>query len=214
MLFSIIRSFFVILIINIKIIYFKYKNKKIIFFYYPNKQLSKPANYIEYLFHDFGKDFVIIFGFNSQNAAVDKNHYYIKYGFLKWIYNVDIFFDNVCVETFTNKSIKIFMHHDIYDTPLVNIEKEKELFERMIKYDFLFLSNKKNINMFKNFFDKYNSVLNNSIPKMIESGYVKLDYLKKNINKIDLKNNNVVIAPTTHLGFNELSLFNNFEKII
>jgi len=143
MLFSIIRSLFIILIINIKIIYFKYKNKKIIFFYYPSKQLTKPANYIEYLFHDFGKDFTIFFGFNSQNIVGDKNHYYIKYGFLKWIYNVDIFIDNMCVDVFTNKSIKIFMHHDIYDTPLVNITKEKELFERMIKYDFLFLSNKK-----------------------------------------------------------------------
>ncbi len=214
MIFSIIRSLFTTLAINIKIIYLKYKNKKIIFFYYPSKQLAKPANYIEYLFHDFGKDFAIFFGFNSQNIVGDKNHYYIKYGFLKWIYNVDIFFDNMCVDVFTNKSIKIYMHHDIYDTPLVNIAKEKELFERIIKYDFLFLSNKKNINMFKNFFDKYNSVLNNNIPKTIESGYVKLDYLKKNINKIDLKNNNVVIAPTNHLGFNELSLFHNLEQII
>ena len=81
----------------------------------------------------------------------------------------------------------------------------------MISY---FSQTKKSINMFKNFFDKYNSVLNNTIPKTIESGYVKLDYLKKNINKIDLKNNNVVIAPTTHLGFNELSLFHNLEQII
>ena len=144
MIFSIIRSLFLILAINIKIIYLKYKNKKIIFFYYPSKQLTKPANYIEYLFHDFGKDFTIFFGFNSQNIVGDKNHYYIKYGFLKWIYNVDIFIDNMCVDVFTNKSIKIFMHHDIYGSPLVNITKEKELFERMIKYDFIFLSNKKN----------------------------------------------------------------------
>ena len=181
MIFTIIKSFFIILKINIKIIYLKYKNKKIIFFYYPSKQLTKPANYIEYLFRDFGEDFAIFFGFNSQNIVGDKNHYYIKYGFLKWIYNVDVFFDNVCVETFTNKSIKIFMHHDIYDTPLVNISKEKELFERMIKYDYIFLSNEKNIHMFKNFFNKYNLALNSNIPKTIESGYVKLDYLKKKL---------------------------------
>ncbi len=80
-------------------------------------------NYIEDLFDNLGKNFLVIFGFNSSNVAQHKHQYYIKYGSLKYIYNVDIFYDNVCVDLFTNKSIRIFMHHDIYDSPI--IEKKK-----------------------------------------------------------------------------------------
>jgi hypothetical protein len=64
---------------------------------------------------------------------------------------------------------------------LVSVKKEKELFKRLLKYDFIFTPNKTSVSMFINFFKKYNSGLNLKVPKIIETGYIKLDYLKKNI---------------------------------
>ena len=213
MSFLILKSFFSIIVINIKIIYFKFKNKKIIFFYDPVNRHTQSINYIEDLFDNFGKEFLIFFGFNSPNISGHKN-YYMKYNFLKWIYKVDIFLSNNVCDIFTNNSIKIYLHHDIYDSPLIDIKKEKELFQRLTKYDFLFLSNKKSTIMFNNFFDKYNSNLNGSIPKIMETGYLKLDYLKKNIKTYNSINNNIVIAPTIREHIKKLSMFDDLKKII
>tara|TARA_B100000795_G_C22797089_1_gene439904 strand:- start:749 stop:1876 length:1128 start_codon:yes stop_codon:yes gene_type:complete len=213
MSFEYTKILFSILSLNIKIIYLKYKNKKIIFFYSPSKKITNPANYIQDLFSEFEKDFVVIFGFNSENILKNENYYFIKPFFLKFIYNVDIFFDNSVSTVFTNKSIRILMHHDIYHTPLLNSEKEKTIFEKIYNYDFILLSNKKNVFIFKSIFNNHFSNLNKNSPKLVESGYVKLDYLK-NLNKINLKNNSIVIAPTNYKILKELSIFYNIEKII
>ncbi len=211
--FLILKSFFSIIVINIKIIYFKFKNKKIIFFYDSNKRHTQSINYIEDLFDNFGKEFLIFFGFNSPNISGHKN-YYIKYSFLKWIYKIDIFLSNNVCDIFANNSIRIYLHHDIYDSPLIDLKKEKELFQRLAKYDFLFLSNKKSTIMFNNFFNKYNSNLSGNIPKIIETGYLKLDYLKKNIKTYNSINNNIVIAPTIREHIKKLSMFDDLKKII
>lgn len=212
-LFLILKSFFSIVIINLKIIYFKFKNKKIIFFYDPNKQHNQSINYIEDLFNDFGEEFLIFFGFNSPNIS-GHNNYYIKYSFLKWIFKVDIFFSNYVSDIFTNNSIKVYLHHDIYDGPLVDINKEKEFFQRLTNYDYLFLSNKKSTIMFNHYFNKYKSNLNGNIPKIMEAGYLKLDYLKKNIKTYNSINNNIVIAPTLHKHVEKLSMFDDLKKMI
>ena len=133
--------------------------------------------------------------------------------FLKFIYNVDIFIDNSVSKVFTNRSIRIFIHHDIYHTPLINSEKEKKIFEKIYNYDFILLSNKKNIDIFKSIFNNHISNLNKDSPKLLESGYVKLDYLKSR-NKINSKNGNIVIAPTNYKIIKELSIFHNLEIII
>jgi hypothetical protein len=106
------------------------------------------------------------------------------------------------------------MHHDIYDTPLVDVKNEKNFFQRLIKYDYLFLSNRKNMVMFQNFFNKHNSDFNNKIPKLMETGYLKLDYLKKKI-KLDRKIDNcIVIAPTIHLHIEKLTIYDDLENLI
>ena len=211
--FLILKSFFSIIVINIKIIYYKFKNKKVIFFYDPENRYTQSINYIEDLFDNFGKEFLIFFGFNSPNIS-GHNNYYIKYSFLKWIYKIDIFLSNNVCDIFANNSIRIYLHHDIYDSPLIDLKKEKELFQRLAKYDFLFLSNKKSTIMFNNFFNKYNSNLSGNIPKIIETGYLKLDYLKKNIKTYNSINNNIVIAPTIREHVKKLSMFDDLKKII
>jgi len=166
------------------------------------------------LFNSFNKNYLILYG-HEVDKFYEKDHYFVSQSFLlKWIFNVNIFISvNVC-DVFTNNSKKIYIHHDISTTPLASEEKEKELLKRLLKYDFIFLSNKQSISMFVNFFRKYNSNLKLKIPKIVETGYLRLDYLKKNSNLDGLINNSIVIAPTDYRHIENLSMFNDVEKII
>ena len=166
------------------------------------------------LFNSFNKNYLILYG-HEVDKFYEKNHYFVSHSFLlKWIFKVDIFISvNVC-DVFTNNSKKIYIHHDISTTPLVNEEKEKILLKRLLKYDFIFAPNKPSVSMFVNFFKKYNSNLNLKIPKIAETGYLRLDYLKKNNNLDGLINNSIVIAPTDYRHIENLSMFNDIEKII
>ena len=68
--------------------------------------------------------------------------------------------------------------------------------------------------MFQNFFNKHNSDFNNKIPKLMETGYLKLDYLRKKI-KLDRKiDNSIVIAPTDYRHVEKLSIYDDLENLI
>ena len=216
MIIDLFKAFLSLIKLNLIILFNKilYPKKKIIFFYQPKKNFNiKSANFIEDLFNDLGKNFLFFISFSSSNVK-GYNYYYIKQSFLKWIINVDLFLStNVC-DVFTKNSTAIYMHHDIYDTPLVDTKNEKKLFQRLIKYDYFFLSNRKNIVMFQNFFNKHNSDFSNKIPKLMETGYLKLDYLRKKI-KLDRKiDNSIVIAPTDYRHVEKLSIYDDLENLI
>lgn len=216
MIIDLFKAFLSLIKLNLIILFNKilYPKKKIIFFYQPKKNFGiKSANFIEDLFNDLGKNFIFFISFSSSNVR-GYNYYYIKQSFLKWIINVDLFLStNVC-DIFTKNSTAIYMHHDIYDTPLVDAKNEKKLFQRLIKYDYFFLSNRKNIVMFQNFFNKHNSDFNNKIPKLMETGYLKLDFLRKKI-KLDRKiDNSIVIAPTDYRHVEKLSIYDDLENLI
>ncbi len=208
------KSLFSVFTINFKIIFFKLRGKKILFFYSPSQRSNKVPSHIEYLFQNFEKDFIIIFGFNSKNILKNNNYYFIKPFFLKLIYNVDVFLDNICVWSFTNGSTRVLISHDLYYTPLSNAEKERLILQKMTNYDYILLSNKKNIEALKFFFDKYNFTNKLEIPKLIETGYIKLDFLKQSLFKTSSDKKNIIIAPTNQNTFNELTLFSNLEEII
>ena len=215
---KIITSIINVLKINIMIFKFKLFNNrnKIIFVYHPNKSLRlNHKDYLEDLFNEFGKNYLIIYG-HQNNKVNEKNYFFINHGLLlSWIFKVDIFLSSIICDVFTRNTIKVYMHHDIYDTPLVNDKKQKELFDRVIKYDYLFLPNKKSIKMFKNFFIKNNIESNSSLPELLESGYLKLDFL---IKKKKTYNNNIkksiIIAPTNFLAFPDLVFHIYLETLI
>ena len=52
-----------------------------------------------------------------------------------------IFFNNYLCENFPNKSKRIYLHHDIYDTPLAN-KIENEIKSKVIRYDYILLASK------------------------------------------------------------------------
>ena len=105
------------------------KDLKIIFFYFPVR--SYQDNILE-LIDEIKKEknIEVILGYNLGSANEVKNYekaFFINLGYLKFIKSVDIFLSSYVVYDFPDSLNKIYINHDIYDTPMVNLEKEKNL---------------------------------------------------------------------------------------
>lgn len=207
--FDIVFSLFSVVIINLIILFNRiFSKKKIGFFYHPKKNLTKNhIDYIEKYFSQY-KDFLFFYG--SLFFFKRKGYYLIKPFFLKFIYGVDIFFSNNVSDKFTHSSKKIYIHHDIFDTPLVEPKKENELKKRLIEYDYIIVSSDLTKKIFLRLFKKINSY-----PKLLSSKYLKLDYFLKKI-KVNQKKicKKILIAPTNFRSFPTLSIQKNIDKII
>ncbi len=210
---SSIASISNIIILNILFFYYKsIKKKKIIFFYHPKISLIKIHDYyIKDLFNKIKGNYKVIYGLqpssNFKSNFVDI--FYINQGYLRYIFNVDIFISLNIVDVFTKNSKKIYIHHSVYDTPLASKNKDNQLTKRLSKYDYILLSSKDAKNIFDKLFSKYYSVK----PKILIIGYLKLDYLKKNNNVLKVQNK-IVIAPTGIRSFPNLSMQKHLIKLI
>jgi hypothetical protein len=199
-----------LLIVNLLILYYRNINCKILIFYHPKDDLKNISYYHikKLLKFKNSKKIKIIILDNSKINAYRIN--YIKQYFLKYINGVDLFLSNYVCDTFPNKCQRIYLHHDIYDTPLVNPKKEKELFKRLNKYDHILLPSIKS----KKIFNKLTLNYKNKKIKLSIIGYFKLDHLKRTIlNFKEKKTKNIVIAPTNKYIFPQMSLINKIEKI-
>ena len=198
-----------ILILNIIIFYKKiFLKKKIIFFYHPKSELIKIHSY--YIKNIFSK----LKGFETFYGAKiffnDKNFFVIKSMLVRYIYGVDLFVSNNVCDYFTKNSIRVYIHHDIYDTPLVNNSKIQELSKRLCNYDHIFLTSKIFFNIFESIFKKKIKK-----PKLHEVGYLKLDYFKSIIKKNrKFSINKIILAPTNFSTFPKYSLQNYIFQIL
>ena len=162
-----------VLYLNLIIFYKKIcLQKKIIFFYHPKPELTKiHSYYIEDIFSKL-EEFETFYG--TKIIFSNKNYFFIKSLLVKYIYGVDIFISNNICDYFTKNSVRVYIHHDIYDTPLVKNSKIKELSARLRQYDHIFLPSKKFFKLFYNIFEK-----NIKKPELHEIGYMKLNYFRK-----------------------------------
>ena len=207
-----IKTLISIIKLNLIIIIFKLSNpnSKIIFFYHPRKLLTFiHTDYIKDLFNQFEGKYLTLYG-HGVDQLFEKNHFFILQGYLKWIFNVDLFMSNNVCEVFTKNSTKIYMHHDIFDTPLTNVQKEKEFSNRLIKYDYIFLSSEVSLKQFSNLFEKNEK--NQPIMKVV--GYAKLDFIIKNFKSNLSKKNQLIIAPTNFYAYPELEITRHLKRII
>ena len=195
-----------VLILNIIIFFQKLLNKKIIIFYHPNQKLLKiHTYYIEKLFKKKNKYYVI---YLHQNINFNKKSYFfVIHYFCRFIYNCNYFISNNVCDSFTPNSINIYIHHDIFDTPLVTKKKEKDLKRRLLKYDHILLASSLSKKIFVDLFGKKKG------PNIEIIGYFKLDFLL-NTNIGIKETSTIIIAPTDYKAFPEFSLYKDLKSII
>ena len=216
MIYQKIITLFNIFFFNLLILFLKFvKGKKIILFYHPRKHLTNiHTNNIERLLKKFNKNIYTFYGHEVLGLS-KKNYFFLKQGAIKYIFNIDIFLSNNVCDVFPEKAKNIYIHHDIYDSILISNAKEVELFKRIMKYDYLFLSNKKTILFFNNFLNKNKNILKNkNLPKNFETGYFKLDYLRNIIKDKRKIENNIVIAISDFRHVPKLSLIKHLKNLI
>lgn len=207
--FDISMSLISVIIINCKILFYKiFTQKKIGLFYHPKKNLTK--NHTQYIEDYFSKNKNFLIFYGSLFFFNKDNYFYIKPFSLKYIHGIDIFLSNNVCDQFTSFSKKIYIHHDIFDTPLVEPKKELTLLNRLLKYDYIVVSSEQS----KKIFLKLFKGLNNH-PALKVSRYLKLNYFLKKI-KVKHRNNcsKILIAPTNFRSFPKLSMQTKLLQII
>ena len=209
---SVSRNVCSVLILNLITICFKLKKKKIVFFYHPKKLLTLIHQfYIEDLLEDMSENYSVIYG-HEVNKNIGKKYFYIKQGYLKFILNIDLFICNNICDVFPPRLKKIYIHHNIYDDPWVPRNKEKAMCQRLLNYDFIFLSSEVQIKMVDEMFKKYDI---GKFPKLKEIGFLRIDYLQRKYSeKLKIKKNSIVIAPTIFENFPEFTITNYLKDII
>jgi hypothetical protein len=196
------------IVLNLIIIFQRLINKKkIVIFYHPNqKLLNIHTYYIEKLFEKKNKEFYVIYLHQNYNFKRKKYYFVINY-FCNYIYNCNFFISNNVCDSFTPNSKKIYIHHDIFDTPLVTSKKEIILRNRLSKYNHILLASSLSKKIFIDLFDSTKK------PKIEIIGYFKLDLLLKKKIK-EKKKTSIVIAPTDYKSFPQLSLYRDAKFII
>lgn len=211
-----IRTILNVASINIIIVFYTiFKKKKVIFFYHSRSQLTEIHKfYMEKLFTILNKKHLILYGHTVFNIK-NKNYFFLKEGALKFIFNVKIFISNNVCDNFTHKSKKIYIHHDIYDSPLINPVKKKELVKRLLNYNYLFLPNEKTVIIFKKYIDSCKlETEGKNLKKIFDVGYFKLDLLKKRIKQKMINKNSLVIAMSDIRHIKSMSLIIEASNLI
>jgi len=206
-LFKNIISIYNIFFINIKIFFIKIiLKKKIIFFYHPKKKLTK--NNLTFITDYFAKKKKYYFLYGSTLIFYKSNFFLIKQSYLKFLYGVDLFLSNNVCDKFTPKSVKVYLHHDIYDTPLVEKSKEKKLLSKLNNYNFIVVATQHGKKVFENLFNKNPNV------KIVVFKYLKIDYILKKIKQSKIKQTKtILIAPTNYLSFPKMSMQSKLNVI-
>ena len=208
-----------ILFINLFIKFKKFLNKdlKIIFFYFPVK--SYQDNILELIDRlKKEKNIEVILSYNHGSSNEVKRYsksFFLNLGYLKFIENVDIFLSSYVVYDFPKSLNKIYISHDIYDTPMVDFEKEKELIKALNKCNYIFLSSEivkstlqKKINQYEN--------ANNDNKKtlLINTGYLKLDHVYQNLKNQNSEEDSILLAPTLSSMLSDYNLDEFLDLII
>ena len=224
-----IKKYFLTTVNIFKIFYisnklFKRNNSiKFIFFYFPVRayqkniielvnQLNKKRNIKAYLIYNSQ---------SSKELAFKKNSFFIDFGYFRFVPFVNYFLSriNYIISSYVNyiflpNTINIYISHDIYDTPMVNKEIENKLFTELSKLDYIFVS----ADIVKDYFEKkfveYSDSKKKNNTKIINTGYLKLDHVCRELKLIKNKPNQILIAPTASKHYQSINLSFHINKII
>ena len=210
-----LRSLTSFIQLNLKFI-FNFSQKKTLIFNFPREQVAKKdINYIQDLFKDLEKKYLVVYIHKIKNQNLNlKNKYYMHQYLLKFIFNVDFFVSNYISDFFPFKSKKIYIHHCITDSPLTDIKKNNEIAARFYCYNYILINSKFVKKYFNQILSEYcKKFKKKNTYQVIDVGYPRIDYLLKKIN-LKNKNKSIIIAPANFIAFKNFSLINDLEFII
>ena len=200
----------------------KNNNKKTIFFYFPVKAYYQNIIDISERLKK-NKKLNLFLIYNNSSIEIlknNKNSYFLDINYLKFIPFSNFFLKrvNLFISTHVNyvflpNSKNIYICHDIADSPMVNANQEKKIFSSLAKLHFIFLSSSNVVEYFKNKFLQF-SYSEKDIPELINTGYLKLDKVMKELKKIKNKKNHILLAPTFSGQMKEYNISNKLDTII
>ena len=201
------KSLIYLLIVNSKILFCKINCMKTIIFCYPNYKLKNISKfYIEDLFNIKNNYKIIYLSTDKKNLNVKE--IFIYNSLIKYLIKVDLFISNYVCDYFPPSKFKSYIHHDIYDTPLSNLSEEKNLKNRLNKYDHILIPSSNSKVVFERLKLKKKM-------EYFEIGYHKLNFLKNKSRKLKKKTfKTIIIAPTNFNSFPKLSMYKKINIII
>ena len=198
-----------------------FEKKNIIFFYFPVKAYSENIIEVKSKIEKSNK-FKSYLVYNKNSAALIKRNYdsfFLDFDFIKYIPFNKIFLKkiNIFVSSYVNyvfppNSKNIYICHDIADAPMVNKSIEKKIFLSLNKYDYICLSSEFVVKYYKKKFSNYLDY--NFKPKLINTGYLKLDNVVKKLKKYRSKKNKILVAPTFSLMMSKYNMTKSLFEII
>jgi|TARA_B100001964_G_scaffold219686_1_gene261972 hypothetical protein len=227
---KILKIYFITLL-NLVKIYLLIKKKhrknrklKVLIFYFPLKAynenlmelisiLKKNTNFLVLLIRN---------KYSEYSQVKQKHSYLLDFNFLRFIpfsnnflSKIDLFISAYAVYIFPPNSKNIFISHDITDAPMVNKEIEKKIFLSFFsKIHFIFLPSNTTIKYFLKKIQLF--LVNNKLkaPKIINTGYLKLDHVRKKLDFINCKKDSILIAPTASHMLKIFNISNDLINII
>ena len=147
---------------------------KIVFVYFPVK--SDQSTILDFINSIKSlENCIIIYGYNlstKNEIEKNKNSFFLDLGYLKFINKIDIFLSNYVVHEYPDAKEIIYINHDIYDTPMVDLGEENDLYYALTKCSYVFISSDIQIMFLKDKIYEYSkakNLINNT--KLINTGY-------------------------------------------
>ncbi len=213
-----VKTIYSLIYLNLYFLFTKLTNKnyKILFFYFPVK--SYQDNLIELIKElEKEKNYKVFIGFNlgsSREVKSNKNSFFLNLGYLKYLFNLNMFLSSYIVYILPQSQNKIYINHDIYDAPMVSRDNENKLSNSLKKYDYIFMSSEITSNMLINKIDQLKTSENINKPKIINTGYLKLDHVNKIVNEKEEVEDSILLAPTKSQVFLEYDMSEHIDKVI
>ena len=218
-----IKTYLITFISLLRIYLLTLKKRKNIIFYFPVKIYQKNLISLANSLSKKNGVFMIYNMSSTYEIKKLKNSLLIDFNLLKYIpFNriflsrINIFISSYLSYVYPPNSKNIYLSHDIYDAPMINYADEKSLFLRINKLDYIFVSS--NLSK-KYFFSKFKSYKINNNPKIINTGYLKLDHLIKNFKSkrkrfLSSKKLSILLSPGYFYAYKKYNMKSDIEKVI
>jgi hypothetical protein len=175
--------------------------------------LKKNTNLLILLIHNKHSEYTL---------TKQKNSYLLDFAFLRFIpfsniflSRVDLFISAYAVYIFPPNSKNIYISHDIADAPMVNKEIEKKIFLSFFsKIHFIFLPTNATVKYFSKKIQLFLANKKLKTPKIINTGYLKLDHVRRKLDLINNKKDSILLAPTGNHMLKNFNISNDLLNII